>query len=302
MQASNTIAAIVGVRDEVSLIEACVVHLQAIGVPQIVVVDMGSSDGTELILQRLEREGKIVLVHIADEREAASKYLSAGLTAARSKFDPDWIFVLDADEFWLPATEQLAGILRSRDNVLFLRRLNAWAPFDRAWPRNLDDLRAAALFLGVPDSQREIVEKDALKWIRGQQHGKVIARTSLIDKFGAAGHEVIGADGKRIAPRVSDDGLIVHVPFTTFERFSRKVLNVKNAVGRHPEYFKNAGAHWTRWAGLRDTADIRREFEAQQLTDREAVVMKAQGQLVRAEVLLNYFRSKTTNLADSFRA
>ena len=54
-------AALLGVKDEVELIGACVAQLRNIGVDQIIVSDYGSTDGTLDILADESRCGDLVL-------------------------------------------------------------------------------------------------------------------------------------------------------------------------------------------------------------------------------------------------
>ena len=59
-----TIAAILGVKDEVELIEASITHLRQIGVDYITVSDYGSTDGTLDVLEALRRAGDVSVLHV----------------------------------------------------------------------------------------------------------------------------------------------------------------------------------------------------------------------------------------------
>ena len=53
MSASEMIiAAALGVKDEIELIERCIIHLQNIGIDLILACDVSSTDGTREVLER----------------------------------------------------------------------------------------------------------------------------------------------------------------------------------------------------------------------------------------------------------
>ena len=51
MKSEPRIAAYLGVKDEVELIEPCIAHLRSIGVEHIMACDMSSTDGTAEVLE-----------------------------------------------------------------------------------------------------------------------------------------------------------------------------------------------------------------------------------------------------------
>ena len=95
------IGAVLGVKDEVELIDDCVAHLRAIGVDHVVAVDGGSNDGS---LERLERHAseRFLVRHYDDLDPDLDAWERVHLAAARAG-DTDWTVFLDVDEFWIPA-------------------------------------------------------------------------------------------------------------------------------------------------------------------------------------------------------
>jgi hypothetical protein len=62
------------------------------------------------------------------------------------------------------------------------------------------------------------------------------------------------------------DLVIAHAPFTTRERFIRKVTNIKRAVSLVPHLFTGSrGLHWRRWIRILDDGSIDTEFDRQGL-------------------------------------
>ena len=118
-------AALVGVKDEVELIGACISHLRHIGVDQIVVSDYGSTDGTLDILADESRAADLSVrsVDVSTvpdyDRWSVREVVLADLTRA------DWVLFLDADEFWIPASGALRDTCHLLDaDVLSVERFN----------------------------------------------------------------------------------------------------------------------------------------------------------------------------------
>ena len=59
-----SIAAVLGVKDEVELVAASIAHLRRIGVEQIIVSDYGSTDGTLDVLEAQCRVGDVSVMHV----------------------------------------------------------------------------------------------------------------------------------------------------------------------------------------------------------------------------------------------
>src|SRR5207342_1774336 len=105
MEKSMRIAAHLGVKDEVELIEDAIAHLRSIGVDHIVAVDSFSTDGTADILAQYRNKDDFWFVQIDDlaPDETGENWARQNM-AAIANVPADWVVFLDADERWLPAT------------------------------------------------------------------------------------------------------------------------------------------------------------------------------------------------------
>jgi hypothetical protein len=94
------IVAVLLTRDQVELVDAVVAFHLAAGVDLVIAVDHESSDGTAEILERYEREGRLLLVR----REGTSIELLREEMArlAFAEHGADWVLHPDGDEFWWP--------------------------------------------------------------------------------------------------------------------------------------------------------------------------------------------------------
>jgi glycosyltransferase involved in cell wall biosynthesis len=116
------IGAFVGVWNEVELIERCIMHLRKIGVDQILVCDMYSTDGTAEILESFISESLAV---IKIGIQVPGDIFLDRCQEAVKRLDADWIMFVDADEFILPLTGNIRDCpLLMNADLISLRSYN----------------------------------------------------------------------------------------------------------------------------------------------------------------------------------
>ncbi len=281
-----TIVAALGVLDEVELVGRSIDHLRTIGVDRIIVTDYGSTDGTLDVIEQQRTRGGVSVTRVsADER---SRY---GVTNPREvrlarEAGADWVVFLDADELWIPrgGTLRACRQLASAD-VLVARRFNVPVTPDGArLPADLTPARHGDLWLHarrVPDFQRYLDEHPDASFVSVVPGPKVMARPALVDAVGFGNHDVASdRPGLRRAP--ASDILVAHVPFTTFERFERKVNDIRREMRIRPGNFAGALSwHWSRWVRLADAGLLAEEF-ARQVTDEPRLRDLRAGGLVKS--------------------
>lgn len=102
------------VRDEIDIVEEFLRYHLELGVDFVVATDHMSSDGTEAVLARYEREGHL---HLHRETNAAfrqAEWVTRMARLAATDFSADWVLNSDVDEFWWPRDGTLVEVL---DNV-----------------------------------------------------------------------------------------------------------------------------------------------------------------------------------------
>jgi len=98
-------------RDEADVIEAWLAfHLNA-GADFVVATDNRSEDGTTDVLERYAREGYVHLIREPGEGLRQDEWVTRMARLAATDFAADWVINSDADEFWWPRGESLAGVL-----------------------------------------------------------------------------------------------------------------------------------------------------------------------------------------------
>ncbi|MGH8030314.1 MAG: glycosyltransferase family 2 protein [Arenimonas sp.] len=285
-----TFAAVLGVKDEVEILEDCIAHLRAIGVGHIFAHDAGSSDGSERILRAHEGADFSVIEHSDMDPDAqAWNRLHADL--ARDS-GADWVLYLDADEFWLPRGGHLANCraLAEADIVTVPRYNVALGP---SGPR-IEGARTPylggdmQLVVNAPARFRAALEEDpSLAWIRGVPVPKVIARPAAIGGVKDGDHDVVPPPGATARRAVADDMVIAHLPFSTLARFARKIDNVRRVFDVHDEYFGAQLAwHWRRWLALEGDEAIAAEFDRQVFDESALATLRASGHVRSRDELI----------------
>jgi glycosyltransferase involved in cell wall biosynthesis len=286
------ITAILGVKDERDLLPDCIGHLRRIGVGRIEAIDTGSTDGSIEWLEARRGDGDVGLHHFSDVDPDAMGWARLN-SALAEEADADWVFFLDADEFWIPASGRLADCEGfARTDVLNVHRFNiplgprGLLTADGMPPRRAEDVELVAR--PVPDFRARLDDADPTPWIRGVPMHKVAARPAHVGLMDDGGHEVFGHEGLASRTGWARDLLIAHVPFTTLSRFARKVANIRKVFEVHDEYFGTRLAwHWRRWLALDGEAAVASEFSLQAFDADALARLRADGTIRTARSLFD---------------
>jgi glycosyltransferase involved in cell wall biosynthesis len=288
------IAANLGIKDEVELIEQAIAHLRRIGVDLIIACDNGSTDGTVEILDRYRCEETFWVAQF-DDLEPIDIWLQRNVELVK-KAEADWIIFLDVDEFWLPASGNLKECADLADaDVLTVDRFNV--PLSQAGvvpvdfvPEKYDEL----LLIADPirDFRTRLKEDDSLPWIMSPRGRKVMARPKLIAGLHVGMHDIVPSDSTSLRRCTPKDLLIAHLPFTTWTRFERKIRNVRRVFAVHDAYFgPDLAWHWRRWLAVDDRGQLQDEFDHQIFDAEEMAEFRRTGVIRSAAEL---FRQRAT--------
>jgi glycosyltransferase involved in cell wall biosynthesis len=282
------IAAILSLKDEAELLEACIGNLRRIGVDHIIGFDAGSTDGSLRIMERHRARGGFEIFPI-DDRDPDPGRWNREQRRLALESDADWILFLDADEFWLPATGSLrdcadldgADVIRVPRYNVPLGEHGPLAPP----PERFDLLHSVHLL--VERAAPPLADALPGSWLLNVPVPKVMVRRVCIGAITDAGHDIVPPPGKTLRRAVPRDLLTAHLPFSTLSRFARKVENVQRMMPANDAYFvKNRASHWRDWCALGDADAVRAEFERQVLPAETIARCRAAGILRSAGELL----------------
>ena len=255
-------AAILGVKDEIELLDSCIAHLWTIGVDRIIALDAGSTDGSLECLQR-NRSERLQLIQFDGLDPAIDAWERVNMEAVRGS-GAEWVLFQDADEFWLPAHGSLARCAGLDDlDVLRVDRFNVPLGTDGPCTRLPPDLETPLIVAEIPRFRQHIEQHPDTPWIRGVPVPKVMARRECIAGLGNACHDIVSTGEAPLRKARPRDVVIAHLPFSTPTRFRRKVDNIRQVFTVYADYFREHPGeawHWRRWLSLEDAAAMDREF------------------------------------------
>jgi glycosyltransferase involved in cell wall biosynthesis len=275
------IAAHLGVKDEITLVEKTIAHLRAIGVDLIIAVDSYSTDGTADVLAAYQSENDFWFVQMSDlEPDVEDKaWLRKNLQLAQ-KANADWVIFLDADEYWIPASGSLrdCSALAGAD-LLSVDRFNiALGPHGPMMPDALVPQRYEELLLFVepiPDFRARLEANPDTRWISNVPVPKVMVRPERIGALTDGMHDAVAdVSLRRTKP---SDLLIAHLPFTTRARFKGKLANARKLIAAHEYLGKDFAWHWRHWLTLAEEGGIDDEFDRQRLSMETIAEFRASG-------------------------
>jgi hypothetical protein len=276
-----TVAAILGVKDEVELVSQAIAHLRRLGVVQMIISDYSSSDGTiDVLLDERRRHGDVVITHV--DQHAVRDYGTWSIRelALAASAGTDWVVFLDADEFWVPASGSLVDACRTADaDVILADRYNV--VLTAAGPRLPEIIQPQShgdllLYGRRPDHLKNFVDAHPeIPFISLMPGPKVMVRPAAIVGVAPGHHDVLASTRVRKVART--DLLVAHVAFSSAARFARKIDNIRAELASHPDYFAGDLAwHWRRWAALDGPPEVEREFARQVVDDETLATLRSE--------------------------
>jgi len=273
------IAANLGVKDEVEIIEGTIAHLRNIGVDLIMVCDMSSTDGTAEILEKYRSDDFWILTltneALSDRAGKENNWFYRNLEMCKSA-PADWVIFLDADEYWIPASGNLKDCEAvAIADVLTVDRFNIpLSPEGPMMPSKLipscyDNLHLVTE--AIPEFWQHLQEDPNTPWIMGKPEPKIMAKPTKIGGLTVGLHDVIEGTVslRRVAPC---DLFVAHLPLSTRSRFERKLKNITTffedegidvTAGKGDWRYKedHTSWHWRRWAALAKEGLLPIEFD-----------------------------------------
>lgn len=291
------LVAVMMVGNEADLVEATIRNTLSLGVDAFVITDMASEDGTAAILARYATDPRFdiqFLSHAQIYGRDCIRPVEIGkgmLRRAREVFGADWILRQDADEFWCAGPRPLRDILHevTADQVS-VRRYNAVTPRDGAQPAALiNEGRLAEVLVmrhPFPSGGIRSGATARLPVNFAQIQPRPIVRASRADHFGPGAHSLRDGDGNPLTTVETNAIAIVHLWFTTLDRFARKSAFI-HAIRGSIRPAASPGWQWNRWGDMADTRkdEILHEFQAQFPTPGQLDLLQRQGRVSAAASL-----------------
>ncbi|MEZ5463884.1 MAG: glycosyltransferase family 2 protein [Lysobacteraceae bacterium] len=222
------------VRDEAPLVGANVAYHLSRGVDHVIATDHRSTDGTDRILRDLEREGALSYFREDGEAFAQDAWATRMARMAVEEHRADWVFHVDADEFWWPEqTDSLKATLANvPDDILVLQA-----------PRsNFVAVDADTSELPFHQLMRHR-QRVSLNPLGKPLPGKIIHRGIEGIEVGF-GYHVASIDGRRAIAPAFDDALVMHFPMRSVERYRQKIRDGVDALVRNTRLERGVAITW----------------------------------------------------------
>lgn len=260
---SMQIWAIGCVRNEADLIRANVLHHLTQGVDKFLILDNGSTDGTDAILKELSSRCPVI------RRRQSGPFRQGDLLTqlAREAFidGAEWILPIDADEFWYAPNRTIrdvlertsAGALRVQIVNFIQRREQAVTTADAL----LHMTRRVPSPVGTVERNAELVESEEIAFVEMSYNPKWISRACGTLEIGWGNHYVRGAG----TTEETDQIVCLHAPLR-----SRAVLEAKADLARRAADIKEYLAvawHLRRWRRIASEARLDAEWQANSYED-----------------------------------
>ncbi len=252
-------------RNEVDIIRTNVLYHLSLGLDQLLVVDNGSSDGTDQVLRELSQKDPRVR-WTRDEGLFYHARVATELAREAYREGADWVVPIDADEFWYAPggnfrsilEESEAGALRARLLNFFQRREQEESSPDALLHMTRRIREPVVTERGNRKLARELVESQRIGKLELELNKWISRPTAAID-INWGNHRVEGIAGG--LKRETHEIVCLHAPIRSQTR-----LNGKAEVGERSEEAGSTNPseawHVKRWRRLRDEGLLEQEWAA----------------------------------------
>jgi len=183
------------VRNEVDIVRANILHHLSLGLDQLLIIDNGSSDGTELELQRLGREDPRVRWS-RDDGPYLQGQITTELAHEARRSGADWVLPIDADEFWYAPGRVFRRVLSESQR--------------ESTPEGLLHMtRRASSPVGPPKHAQDLVNSGKIAFVEKMYQPKWISRPTEELTIKSGNHRISGVDGPK---ETTDEIICLHAP------------------------------------------------------------------------------------------
>ena len=252
------------IRNEVDIIRTNILYHLSLGLDQLLIIDNGSSDGTDGVLRELSKKDPRVR-WTRDEGLWYAGHFFTRLAREAYREGADWVVPIDADEFWYAPggsfrsvlEKSEAGALRAPGLNFIQRREQKESTPDALLYMTRRIREPVAAERGNRRPAAELVESQQIASVEIEPVTKWISRpTADIEMFRGNGR-VEGISGLK---RVTDGIVRLHAILRSRVRLKAKAEGGERSkeAGSKP----NQSSHLMRWKRLRDEGRLEQEWAA----------------------------------------
>jgi Glycosyl transferase family 2 len=253
------------VRNEADIVGLNIRYHLSLGIDRMIIVDNGSTDGTDRILKELsDRDPRIRWSR--DDGPFLPSRVMTGLAREALREGADWIVPIDADEFWYAPKGNFRKVLEeAKASVLVAQVVNfvQRREQDESSPDALLHMtRRAPSPIGPPGHGQGLVESRRIGFVEKMYPPKCLSRPTEDIEIETGHHKVYGVDGPRVE---TGEVLCLHAPIRSRAALKERVESASRAAaaGRKP----GQGRNRRRLAKLDGENEVEQEWQANSYQD-----------------------------------
>ncbi len=272
------VAGIAMVRNEVDIIRTNVLHHFAMGLDWMLIVDNGSTDGTDKVLAEVAERDPRVRWSRDDSPYRQSKMLTKLARQAQAD-GAHWVIPIDADEFWYARPGSFRRVLSRTEavgvRVQVVNFIQSRSQRESTPQGLLYMVARAATPAGPLEAVPELVQARKIAHVEGMHPPKWISRPTPEIEISAGNHFVSGIVG---GIEDTDQIICLHAPLR-----SRARLEAKAAHGRRVEeagHKPGESSHVRRFKQIQEEGRLDEEWAANSFQDGNLDVFGAKHPVV----------------------
>ena len=248
------------IRNEVDIIRVNVLYHLSIGFDRLLIVDNGSTDGTDLILRGLGKDPRVRWTR--EPGPFRQGRIFTQLAREAFKEGADWVAPVDADDFWYPLRNDFKSTLASSSaSVLRVQHIDFVQRREQR-ESSFDDLCYMTRKVAEPIQRREgyeaLLAANQISYIELARLPKTISRSSEDIAMVKGAHRVDGVDSR---VQETDEIVLLHAPLRSLAQLEAKA---DTAIRRGSKGTLTSGRGWhaRRWRRLKEEGSLELEWAA----------------------------------------
>ena len=271
------IAAVMGHADQAEMLRGCISHHLAAGCDAIFVSLNRDDEESAAVVDEISSSAEVKGAPVREFARSEFDFLTDAVRKANCLFRPDYILVIDSDEFCVAESGGLKRVLSlSSADLLSVPRYNAALTMDGE--ANRDDPKVTLSTrvirrLNERQAQHFTALRPELSWLASRIGPKIIVRPAAVKRVRRGGH-AIDSEKLPIVPATATSLAIVHFPFTTLDRFKDKLEGIRARIG---SFESGEAGHWRSWLRTVEEGRLEELFTAQFFTTNEVEMLEGKG-------------------------